>query len=230
MLRKHIGASYNPFRRPLLLLLLTVVLVLINKYSLLALLQSASDHLRFGSSKNLTLTSSGKSKKRYSGISNDTTVDDGESTKQKKWNLLKETICPNMIPNSNIWSTLFELARIELAFAKERIPFNPLDETFTKQFFTFSSGGLGYESSDKLHHMVYLTIWKAGNNQIRNSLRSTMKNSTGTVWDTFPLSFEQGWSKLVSPIPKTQLNETCVVTAVRDPITHFMSGKNLIYI
>ena len=31
-------------------------------------------------------------------------------------------------------------------------------------------------------------------------------------------------------IIETQLNETCVVTAVRDPITHFMSGKNLIYI
>ena len=165
--------------------------------------------------------SSGKSKKRYSGISNDTTV------KQKKWNLLKETICPNMIPNSNIWSTLFELARIELEFAKERTPFNPLDETFTKQFFTFSSGGLGYKSSDKLHHMLYLRIWKAGNDQIRKSLMLTLKNSknTNTVWETSDL-FEKGLHDLLSPIPKTQLNETCVVTAVRDPITHFMSGKN----
>ena len=68
-------------------------------------------------------------------------------------------MCPNQMPNRRIWSTLFELARVELNFAPDRIQSNPIDANFTREFFTFSSGGMGYTSEDE-EHMVYLRVWK----------------------------------------------------------------------
>ena len=162
---------------------------------------------------------------------NITHIDNGKNEmKQQKWDVLKESICRNMVPNANIWSLLFELARVELDFAKERIPTNPLDANFTKQFFTFSSGGVGYTSSDKIHHMVYLRVWKAGNDQIRKNLMTTLSEQDGSkTWERkgrLLEAYDTGWPGLWSPIPKIQLNQTCIVTALRDPISHFISGYN----
>ena len=83
------------------------------------------------------------------------------STKDNtNWTELKQIMCPNMKPNPKIWSTLFELARVELGFDTSRIPTANADEEFVQRFFTFTSGGIGYSSSDETNHLVYLRVWK----------------------------------------------------------------------
>ena len=44
------------------------------------------------------------------------------------WPNVKEKICPHMVPNQNVWATLFELARMELGFPADQIPAKKVDE------------------------------------------------------------------------------------------------------
>ena len=136
------------------------------------------------------------------------------------WPDLKRKMCPGRRPNPNVWFKLFKLARIELDFADDRISLDEGSKFFIQQFFKFSSGGIGFKSQDSMHHFIYLRIYKGGNNQIRENLDHTLRQEGSTVWaagDT---------DKLFSSIPRTALNQTCIVTAARDPVEHFLSGYN----
>lgn len=139
----------------------------------------------------------------------------------RHWPEMKEQMCPNMSPNPNVWSALFELARMELGFSEDRIKLNEADDNAVADFFRFNTGGMGHVSHDNKHHMAYLTVWKGGNNQISSNLRSIL-GGNGSVWPGY--SMRDLFS--ASRIPTSKLNLTCVVTAVRDPVEHFLSAYN----
>ncbi len=158
-----------------------------------------------------------------------------ESTKNKtipeeRWNLIKQMSCPKQVPNASIWPILFTQARIELGFNMDEIPNTQKDLDFIDDFFTFCKGGVGYTSLDGDHHLVYLKVWKSANDQIRKNMNLVARKKDN-LWD-FDMGmnaiFERNrdYSELWSPIPLSKRNQTCVVTAVRDPVEHFLSAYN----
>ena len=80
----------------------------------------------------------------------------------KQWPEMRQVLCPDMTPNPNVWSALFELARMELGFAEGHIKVTGDDAGSVANFFTFHTGGSGYSYWVKgtKHHMAYLTVWK----------------------------------------------------------------------
>ena len=148
--------------------------------------------------------------------------DEDELFFAKHWPPLKQTLCPNQSPNSLTFQTLFELARIELQLPKSQIiTTHSGDIHAINKFYQFSPGGLGYSSNDKKSYMAYLRIFKAGNDQIRGNLLHQLNSvGGGTVWDKNTL-------ELIATIPSSvSTNQTCLITVVRDPITHFLSAYN----
>ena len=159
------------------------------------------------------------------------TVSSKSILNDEQWNQIKQKTCPNKMPNSSIWPILFQQARMELGFDVETIPHTPKDELFTKKFFTFSNGGVGYTSLDGEHHLVYLKVWKSANDNIRKNMEIIVRKKSN-LWNyDIKMSDMMGesqpdYSELWSPIPLSKRNETCVVTAVRDPVEHFLSAYN----
>ncbi|KAL9187662.1 hypothetical protein ACHAXT_006040 [Thalassiosira profunda] len=147
----------------------------------------------------------------------------GGSPFDEYWSKMKQTLCPNMVPNPTVWTTLFELARRESgAFHEEKIPASAYPKNKKWQwanFYKFNFGGLGYDSGGG-QYTTYLRIFKAGNDQIRFNLLPILDKSGGEVWEGIDIA------GLFDRIPKSGLNNTCVVTAIRDPISHFLSAYN----
>jgi len=150
---------------------------------------------------------------------------------EEQWNQIKHASCPKQIPNPSIWPILFAQARIELEFNIETIPNTPNDEEFVTNFFTFCNGGVGYTSLDGEHHLVYLKVWKSANDQIRKNIDRVARKKDN-LWN-FDIKMndlmshrQQDYNELWSPIPLSKRNQTCVVTAVRDPVEHFLSAYN----
>ena len=145
------------------------------------------------------------------------------------WPLLKQIMCPNQSPNPNVWSTLFQLARFEFGLPKDP---HPSDLIAFDSFFKFNYGGLGYyyasndnstnanNDDDAQNLMIYLRIFKAGNDQIRHNLQHLLGSRKVENWNTI---YDIFTSDIVK---KTKQQNMCVVTAVRDPIEHFMSAYN----
>ena len=140
----------------------------------------------------------------------------------RHWPKIKENIFPRMSPNNNVWATLFELARVELGFADNRIPAKEEDEEAFANFFRHNAGGMDVLSHDKQHAMVYLRIYKGGNNQIMRNIQATFGPTNVSFW-MFGLTSNY-FSK--SSMSRARTNTTCVVTAIRDPVDHFLSAYN----
>lgn len=139
------------------------------------------------------------------------------------WPTLKQTLCPNQSPNAKTFQTLFELARMELNLPPGQIVTKHSGDIYAiNKFYQFSPGGLSYLSNNKKSYMAYLRIFKAGNDQIRGNLLAQLNSAAGgTVWDKNTLH------ELITTIPSSvSTNETCIITVVRDPITHFLSAYN----
>jgi len=83
----------------------------------------------------------------------------------------------------------------------------------------------GMNAEGKPFVTLYAKIWKCGNNQIRWMEKKLFKHFNGT-YDERPL-----WKVLSNYLPKiydshTNMTPACIYTAVRDPISHFLSGYN----
>eukprot|EP00986_Skeletonema_menzelii_P005043 scaffold1778_cov135-Skeletonema_menzelii.AAC.12 len=164
------------------------------------------------------------------GVAQSSSTKNNATLFEEKWNQIKQMSCPKQIPNPSIWPVLYEQARIELGFDMETIPNTPKDLDFITNFFTFCNGGVGYTSSDEEHHLVYLKIWKAANDHIRKNIGRVVARKKD-VWEfEIPMNVygnkNRDYSGLWSPIPLSKRNQTCVVTAVRDPVEHFLSAYN----
>eukprot|EP00581_Thalassiosira_minuscula_P000052 CAMPEP_0183747020 /NCGR_PEP_ID=MMETSP0737-20130205/67051_1 /TAXON_ID=385413 /ORGANISM="Thalassiosira miniscula, Strain CCMP1093" /LENGTH=447 /DNA_ID=CAMNT_0025982727 /DNA_START=154 /DNA_END=1497 /DNA_ORIENTATION=+ len=134
------------------------------------------------------------------------------------WPMLKDKMCPNKRPNEDMWEDLFKFARIQLNLSKD------VSEThnFIRNFFTFSSGGVAFNSKNNVDNLIYLRVWKCGNEHLTVNLKETLREEGSK------LSYANQLKKdtLFDSIPQNQLGQTCIVTAVRDPIDHFMSGSS----
>ncbi len=151
---------------------------------------------------------------------------------EEQWNQIKQVSCPNQVPNRRVHPTLFEQAQIELGFDMNNIPNTPGDIEFIEKFFTFCKGGVGYTSLDGEHNLVYLKIWKSANDQIRKNIERVVRKKDNQWHFDMPMKDmnkdvqDLDYSELWSPIPLSKRNQTCVVTAVRDPVEHFLSAYN----
>jgi hypothetical protein len=142
------------------------------------------------------------------------------------WADLQDVLCPSQIPNTALGPTLFAMARAELGITVEEIlsiKQQHLDidkswvtKTLSYQFYhgRFSEAAV---YTHKNHTIVYIPIWKAANNGIRNWLES-LGREKGKLQYVRP-------ERLFDPA-RTGQRPTCVVTAIRDPISHFLSGYN----
>ena len=140
------------------------------------------------------------------------------------WPEMKEFMCPNRRPNQSVWSTLFILARIELGFGLDRTHY--IDDAISR-FFIYHTGGVLYTSPNGEDRMAYLRVWKAGNNQIRINLEEMLNGSdSSSVMQSSKTISIVGEDGLLDGLSTEQLNRTCIVTAVRDPIEHFLSAYN----
>jgi hypothetical protein len=153
------------------------------------------------------------------------------------WPNMKEKICPHMVPNQNVWATLFELARMELGFPADQITAKKVDEEAFAIFFRFNAGGMGYVSQDNKQHMIYLKVFKGGNANIIHNLKGWFRKSKKNGSDGMLLEFSRilcpasdlhsnKCKSLLIKMPRITRNNTCVITAVRDPVEHFLSAYN----
>ncbi|KAL7526812.1 hypothetical protein ACHAWF_004780 [Thalassiosira exigua] len=140
------------------------------------------------------------------------------------WPEIKQKLCPGQTPNLKLYRTLFRLAREELGVSKSSILLDDKrSQRFIWEFYTWSNGGVVFSSPDKNHSFAYLRIYKCANNEISGNLKTTLQQPGAQVHNV-----RAGWKKndMFDHIPKINRNETCIVTAVRDPLEHFMSGYN----
>ncbi len=73
------------------------------------------------------------------------------------------------------------------------------------------------EHSPQFRSFLYIPVWKCGNNSIRKNLQLMVPQCKH-------ISLGSGWTKFIGGVQN--IPNACVVTVVRDPITHFISGYN----
>jgi hypothetical protein len=140
----------------------------------------------------------------------------------KHWTEIQEVLCPAEVPNTALGPTLFAMAGAELGISSERInslkqqQFDSQDPTSTKtltyQFYhgRFANAAIYINGN---HTIAYIPIWKAANNAIRQWMKTL-----GTLQYVRP--------ERLFGASLNDMKPSCVVTAVRDPISHFLSGYN----
>ena len=107
------------------------------------------------------------------------------------WNALSRRMCPNMVPNSNFTTLLFELARAEINNRAGTIATCPKGgkDTMANLFYNYSWGVLGFlpgglNTSSKKNDekwVAYLPAWKCANDEIKRYMKSIlMKEADNT--------------------------------------------------
>ena len=155
----------------------------------------------------------------------------GATKKALSWNELKEILCPAGVPNLSISRTLFAMGRKQLGVnATEFMEVKMAQRKFLKNMTQFEipsrffEGEFNYavvvrslerDRSGPSYAFIYVPIWKAGNNSIWLWIHRALwgKHIATTLKDFFDSSSND---KL----------DACIVTAIRDPVTHFLSGYN----
>ena len=158
-----------------------------------------------------------------------------EAKFHNSWPKLKEVLCPEMKPNIHFGSQIFDLARNELRMrplddAKASSRMAEAVETSHAKAFTWSPGGWAFdpgeggESIPAANITLYLSIFKCGNNQIKEFAMERLK---GRGRFTKNVNLQPIFDK-ISRISTEgdSLKNICVVTAIRDPIERFLSGYN----
>jgi len=84
-----------------------------------------------------------------------------------------------------------------------------------------SSRGKNITNNPRFDSFLHIPIWKCGNNNIRVNLNQTMPLSSHVSIYKRQKDYWPDYIGGSQNIPKA-----CVVTVVRDPITHFLSGYN----
>ncbi|CAJ1959729.1 unnamed protein product [Cylindrotheca closterium] len=154
------------------------------------------DWIVFGSTRNLT-TGAFTSKARKPLLRR---VD-----QMTNWEMISDKLCPSMIPQSTKYARhpLFDLAQKEIL--QNNISSNiPTDWATTKSF--------------------RLSIWKCANTQIRR-FEDGIFDKTNTVPFQFRRTTKTRKSQSKSKNKHYKLYD-CIVAAIRDPISHFLSGYN----
>jgi hypothetical protein len=153
------------------------------------------------------------------------------------WPSLKGALCPKGVPNLDLATTLFHSARVEI-FGGDDKEFDPAKppSPFVTKFYVGDFGASMYtdDESDPNLTTVFARIYKCGNNQIRNMEKKlwTTRGSgtyTGSVSLLEALGLHTAAPSENSQHHERHANEehnACIFTAIRDPISHFLSGYN----
>jgi hypothetical protein len=139
------------------------------------------------------------------------------------WPEISNRLCPDMKPKYELASTIFRLARQELikgassSNASGRLEdCNGMEDRMPPLFFHFVPGANSRASdgSNKNQVFTYFPIWKCANSQLRVYWEQIFGNIASKEFN------ERSTWKRQNPKPE------CIVAAVRDPISHFLSAYN----
>jgi hypothetical protein len=171
-------------------------------------------------------------------------VSASEDTKDT-WPEISNRLCPDMKPKFRLASTIFRLARQELikgaasslsnnaSSAKLLASFqHHLEDCNGRQnqrlppkFFSFDPHHMSSIASDgsynknKKEVFTYYPIWKCANNQLRGFWEQVFGSNPSTP--LIKRGQKQGRTQGLKPDQRE-----CIVVAIRDPISHFLSGYN----
>jgi len=134
----------------------------------------------------------------------DAAVTDDINLFEKYWHSeWKQKLCPNQRPSTREYHKLAQLAKRALNITSNVGPAGSISFN-TGEFYPGINRYKYVSTTDnKTRSYDYVTIWKCGNNQIR-------------FWS----------KKLFQQANPRGVKADCTVTAVRDPISHFLSGYN----
>mmetsp|Transcript_59069 Transcript_59069/g.71109 ORF Transcript_59069/g.71109 Transcript_59069/m.71109 type:complete len:779 (-) Transcript_59069:207-2543(-) len=143
--------------------------------------------------------------------------DNDETKFDLVWPIIKNTICPKMKPKTNLWPVIYSMIRKEIeneghVFLK--------DEISKRYFFPNTANFEVYEGKNKNSEMsfLYLKMFKCANNNIRSWIDDLANFIDGKVYEKLMTSKDKA--------VVDNLKKPCAVTAIRDPISHFLSGYN----
>jgi len=126
------------------------------------------------------------------------------------WNDMASRICPDMVPNVALAPKLFQLARDEIPGENATCPTAGSTDIMANQFFGRNWGVKGYVT-DQQHWFGYVPIWKCANDELRRYLEKFFVGNN---------------IKFDNPMFDRNKGLSCIVTAIRDPVSHFLSGYN----
>ncbi|KAL9179144.1 hypothetical protein ACHAXT_000186 [Thalassiosira profunda] len=147
------------------------------------------------------------------------------------WNELQEGLCPRMTPNPRAWPTIFELARAELGLSNVTIADRAEIDAFSL-FFAFTAGARVYATTpagagQPRRVMISLSMYKCASNHVMANLDDWSKREEGVDFGGSFDTLDRLYGADTSPLRDVfQANNTCVVTAVRNPVGRFLSAYN----
>ena len=138
------------------------------------------------------------------------------------WPKVKSTLCPKTKPNIKYGRYLFLAAQRELGMPQieDSGKLSAFERFIGKErVWTFQSGGWIYTPKDGSVSIIYMRIFKGGNNQIMKGFGSSILS---------PSKSEGKYAEFakLSDIPRQILKSACIVTVVRDPVERWLSGYN----
>ena len=153
-----------------------------------------------------------------------------ESTFEQAWPKIQSKLCPKPLqPNFKLAkSILFPLAAKQIGLEDSNTTSSILSNNNKKgnergydlasNFYsgTFASNVVVYAPTSSNNEtsttrtIIYVPIWKCANDQIRHYLESTYTSK----------------SRMTAQEQRLASTNPCVITAIRDPISHFLSGYN----
>jgi hypothetical protein len=152
-------------------------------------------------------------------------VQNESATFSKVWPGLKNQLCPNMIPQIDYGNTLFKLARDEIDMKEWNAS---TEEPFFEQFFQDFHGGSIFTSPEH-DTIIYLSIWKVAHQQLNTWVKNTLGKVKGGIYQKINVEkFKSGRPQTVEILKKKNATSKapCIITAIRDPVSHFIAGYN----
>lgn len=187
----------------------------------------------------------GENKERSHSIVNSTNIikEEYNDFLTNTWPSVRHVLCGRGSPNLMLSRLLFKLAREEVF--RENDP-EILNTTFKNihggptdtltAFFVGNWGTSIYKDAQNLHlTTVYIRIWKCANNQIRWMEKKLARQRKGTYIPSGNFHSLSQYIHARNNINKThsydsltddEIVQPCFYTAIRDPLTHFLSGFN----
>jgi hypothetical protein len=149
--------------------------------------------------------------------------DFGENVTANIWSDIMEVLCPNNVPRVQEYANvLFELAGKEIQNNTTKTHYNGKNKKRIQQFFQglYHKGTKLCQLPGTADFIMYMRIYKCGNNQIMEWMNSALNcYSKGDLIDSLTI-----WNN--ADVEETLKKSLCIITAIRDPISHFLSAYN----
>jgi len=131
----------------------------------------------------------------------------------KLWPHIKDSLCPAMVPNTDLTDAIFAIARDEVGLRQ----WNGTDQSLS-YFYKGSPDPTGFVyTSPENKTMVYMSIWKVAHETVEVWARRNVEPLEGD----FRVTSKPVLRKLLQEAP-----DACILATIRDPISHFLSGYN----